>query len=57
MKKSKNGKLKTGFRAFSALEWNIINASRRESPQGEEFFALAKVRKTSIEISLVFVNI
>ena len=52
MKKSKNGKPKTGFRLFSALEWDKINASRHESPQGEEFFDLAKVRKTSIEISV-----
>ena len=47
MKKAKNGKPKKGFRAFSALEWEKIRSSRTENVQGEEFFALAKVRMIS----------
>ena len=46
MKISQNEKPKSGFQAFSALEWDKIKASRGESVHGEELIALAKVRKT-----------
>lgn len=47
MKISENEKPKTGFQAFSALEWDKIKASRRDRVHGEELIALAKVRKAS----------
>lgn len=53
MKTSENEKPKTGFQAFSALEWDKIKASRRERIHGEELIALAKVRISNLERRLV----